>query len=393
MKIPEEFEDSYVKEVLYNTSLKDLEDEEWKLIEGFENYAISNYGRVKSRERFVPLPTGHDYKLLPELVMKLIFAKQFNGYLNSSSYHVFCTLSLDGKKYRKSIARLVYYHFIERFDLNNRRISIISGDGNGLNVHFSNLLKVSVSETRSRTFTNNRARNRHVIYQQPVNQYTVEGKLVSSFNNIYEAAEQIGQSAESIMNVIHKEFLTAGGFRWFLQSYIPEKADFILSDQGDIKSDMFNVSLWKKLGKPSVDRKNPPACMNMSLQDLPEEKWKPVPGFDKRFLISDKGRVKRTAGWTVVGRRIFLKEQILAQFIHTDGTHQSLYTILNYKGKKTAITIAKLLFYCYVKEFDIFGKAFLIINNSDPFWNLDYSKLSLHSIHSVLKRKINKRIS
>lgn len=125
MKIPEEFEDEYVKEVLYNTSLRNMQDEEWKLIEGFENYAISNYGRVKSRERIVPLPTGHDYQL-SELVMKLIFAKQFNGYLNSSSYHAYCTLSLDGKKYRKSIARLVYYHFIERFDLNNRRISIIS---------------------------------------------------------------------------------------------------------------------------------------------------------------------------------------------------------------------------------------------------------------------------
>lgn len=128
--------------------------------------------------------------------------------------------------------------------------------------------------------------------------------------------------------------------------------------------------------------------MNKSLQDLPEEEWKPIPGFDERFLISDKGRVKRTGGWTVVGRRVFLKEQILAQFIHTDRTHQSLYTILNYKGKKTAITITKLLYYCFVKEFDIFGKALLVVNNNDPFWNLEHSKLSLHSIHAVLKRKI-----
>lgn len=154
------------------------------------------------------------------------------------------------------------------------------------------------------------------------------------------------------------------------------------------KPDVLNVSLWKKLGKPSVDHKKPPACMNMSLQDLPDEGWKPIPGFDERFLISDKGRVKRTEGWTVAGRRIFLKEQILAQFVHTDGTHQSLYTILNYKGKKTAITISKLLFYCFVREFDIFGKTFFVINNNDPFWNLDHSKLSLHSIHSVLKGKI-----
>ncbi len=387
MRLPEEFEDEYVKEVLYSTSLRNLQNEEWKLIEGFENYAISNYGRLKSRERFVSLPTGHDWKL-PELIMKLIFVKQSNAYLKSNSYNVHCTLSLEGKKYRKSVARLVYYHFNERFDLNDRRIAIISKDGNGLHVHSCNLLKVSASERSLRIFTGNRARNRHVIYQQPVNQYTVEGKLVSSFDSIYEAAKQIGQSAESIMDVIHKEFLTAGGFRWFLHSYIPEKADFKVSGQGDSKPDVLNVSLWKKLGKPSVDHKKPPACMNMSLQDLPDEGWKPIPGFDERFLISDKGRVKRTEGWTVAGRRIFLKEQILAQFVHIDGTHQSLYTILNYKGKKTAITISKLLFYCYVREFDIFGKTFFVINNNDPFWNLDHSKLSLHSIHSVLKGKI-----
>ncbi|MGE8537062.1 MAG: hypothetical protein ACN6OJ_20970 [Chryseobacterium sp.] len=42
MKLPSEFEDQYVKEVLYNTSLRDLQDEEWKPIVNYENY-ISNY--------------------------------------------------------------------------------------------------------------------------------------------------------------------------------------------------------------------------------------------------------------------------------------------------------------------------------------------------------------
>jgi hypothetical protein len=56
MKLPREFEDQYVKEVLYNTSLTDLPDEEWKLIDDFENYAISNYGRLKSLERWTFLP-------------------------------------------------------------------------------------------------------------------------------------------------------------------------------------------------------------------------------------------------------------------------------------------------------------------------------------------------
>ncbi|MBD3906395.1 NUMOD4 domain-containing protein [Chryseobacterium sp. Ch-15] len=387
MKVPAEFEDEYVKDVLYNTSLRDLQDEEWKLIEGFENYAISNYGRIKSRERFVPLPTGQDWKL-SERIMKLIFVKQVNAYLTSCSYNVHCTLSLDGKKYRKSVARLVYHHFVEKFDMNDRLIVIISNDDNGLHVNFGNLLKISVREKRLKTFYNNRARNRNVIYQQPVKQYTVDGKLMASFDSIYEAADQIRQSAESIMNVIQREFLTAGGFRWFLQTYTPDKTDFAVSSQPDTIPDILNTSLWQKLGRPNIDIENPPACMNMSLQDLPEEEWKSVPGYDNRFLISSKGRIKRTSGWTASGRKIFLKEQILAQYIDTKGPYQSLFTILNYKGKKRFITISKFLFYCFVKEFDMSGKTLCVVNNNDPFWKLNLSKLSLHSIHSVLK-KIN----
>ncbi|GEJ43572.1 NUMOD4 domain-containing protein [Chryseobacterium sp. ON_d1] len=91
MKLPPEFEDQYVKEVLYNTSLKNLPNEEWKPIENYENYMISNYGRVKSLERFVPLPSGKEWKM-PELIMKLIFVKHSNRYLQNYNYSVHCTL-------------------------------------------------------------------------------------------------------------------------------------------------------------------------------------------------------------------------------------------------------------------------------------------------------------
>ncbi|SDQ82168.1 NUMOD4 motif-containing protein [Chryseobacterium soldanellicola] len=110
MKMPIELEDQYVKEVLYNTSLENLPYEEWKPIEGFENYAISNYGRLKSLERQSTSLFGRE-RMMPEKVMKLIFVKRFNKYLQTSFYNVHCTLSSEGEKYRKSIARLVYYHF------------------------------------------------------------------------------------------------------------------------------------------------------------------------------------------------------------------------------------------------------------------------------------------
>ncbi|RMZ61321.1 hypothetical protein D1632_00475 [Chryseobacterium nematophagum] len=67
MKLPTELDDEYINTVLSNLSLKDLPDEQWKLIEGFDNYAISSYGRVKSRERLVPLPNGGEQKILAKI--------------------------------------------------------------------------------------------------------------------------------------------------------------------------------------------------------------------------------------------------------------------------------------------------------------------------------------
>ena len=129
--------------------------------------------------------------------------------------------------------------------------------------------------------------------------------------------------------------------------------------------------------------------MNLYLKDLPEERWKLIPGFDDRFCISDKGRVKRLSGWTSKGRKIFLKEQILSQYMNVNNdTSSSLYCLLRHNQKNVRISIVKLLYYCFVSEFDLYDKRLLVINKNKPFWNTKLSKLTLSSIHSVLKRTI-----
>ncbi|UKB82347.1 hypothetical protein LF887_15185 [Chryseobacterium sp. MEBOG06] len=387
MKLPIELETQYVKDVLYNTSLKDLPEEVWKLIEGFENYAVSNYGRVKSLERLTLISNGRPGKIEPELIMKLIFVKQFNNYLKSNIYNVHCGLSLYGQKYRKSVARLVYYHFVEKFDVSDRTIAIVSKDDNGLHVHSGNLEKISARERSAKIYQKNRARNRDVIYQQPVSQYSVEGELICNFESMYAAKKALDIGCESIMDVINKEFLTAGGFRWFLQSYIPKKEDFIVITKSKISDRRLNTSLWEKLGKPPIDESNPPACMNLSLEDLPGEYWKPIPGFEARFAISNKGRIKRLSGWTSIGRKIFLKEHILSQIMGPSGhTTYLFYCLLRENGKNKSVTVTRLLYYCFVKEFDLHSRTLVVVNQNEPFWNIDLSKLSLQPIYSVLKR-------
>ncbi|WP_449400979.1 NUMOD4 domain-containing protein [Chryseobacterium wanjuense] len=130
MKLPTESGDEYVNRVLSNFSLEDLPGEKWKLIEGFENYAISNYGRVKSLERWVSTPNGGEQKILDRIMKPQAF-KYFNKHLKAHFYNVKCNLSIDGKTYGRSTARLVHYHFVEKFDMDD--------------LHFEYLLKMKIA--------------------------------------------------------------------------------------------------------------------------------------------------------------------------------------------------------------------------------------------------------
>lgn len=77
-------------------------------------------------------------------------------------------------------------------------------------------------------FRQNRARNVHVDYLQAVIQYTVEGEFIAHFESIYEVEEKLGIACESIMDVINKNILTSGTFRWFLRDNPPKKEEFYM---------------------------------------------------------------------------------------------------------------------------------------------------------------------
>ncbi|RXM37771.1 hypothetical protein BOQ62_20800 [Chryseobacterium sp. CH21] len=225
MNLFHEIEDKYLKNVLYNKSLKDLPDEKWKTIEGFENYEISNYGRVKSCERLFRSPLGHEYKLATR-ILKPIYSKNFNIYQQSYTYNFQCKLSQEGKSQTKSLGRLVYYHFVEKFDMDDRTVVIVAKDNNRFHMHCRNLEKISVREESLRIYRSDRAKNINALYSQPVSQYDVNGLLIAQYESIYSAERKLGISCERIMHVINKVFLTAGSFRWFLLSSPPVEEDF-----------------------------------------------------------------------------------------------------------------------------------------------------------------------
>lgn len=387
MKLPHELEDQYVKEVLYNHSLENLPDEKWKSIEGFENYEISSYGRVKSLSRLSHISLGVEH-WLSEKIKKLLFTKQYNNYLKAYVYNVNCGLSLEGHKYTRSVARLVYYHFVEKFDIEDRSFIISYKDNNVFNKHSSNLKKISVKQKRLDTYRHDRSKNVHVDYIKPVSQYTVEGEFIASFESIYAVEEKLGIACESILDVINKIILTSGTFRWFLRDHPPKKEDFYMVKTSDFLNGLLNKYLWEKLGKPKIDKDNPPALMNLSLKDLPGEYWVPIPSFESRYVLSNKGRLKRLSGWISNGRVMFLQEKILSQklIINSEKTY-SLSCTLNNEGKYVHVVTSKLLYCCFVEKFDLTDRNLMVVNESDPLWNIDISKLSLHPANYVLKEK------
>jgi hypothetical protein len=387
MKIPAHLEDPYVKEVLYNTSLEDLPGEKWKEIENFGNYKISNYGRIKSLERWVILSNGREQKR-PELIMKLTFQPFFNNHLHRKFYNIHCSLASEGKKYHRSVPRLVYYHFIEKFDLDDDSIVISYKDDNRFHIHSRNLEKLSVSQAHFKRFRTDRAKNHRSDYSQAVSQYTVEGELVNTFESINQAKDILGIGCRNIFTVISKKGLTAGGFRWFLKDYSPTKEDFIPETKEE-PDRLLNRALWEKLGRPPIDEMNPPACMNISLKDLPGEKWKPLKGLERQFAISNKGRIKRLNSWTQATGKTFLREHIVSLLLDVQPKNKSyyIYARLNHNGKRPRITVTRLLYYSFVEPFDMEDKTLFVVNGNEHQWNLDIAKLSLQSIHSVFNNK------
>lgn len=115
---------------------KDLKNEEWKEVLGYENYYVSNMGRIKK------------------------YIKSYDSYMaikphiNISSQRQYVKL----KDNNLSIARLVGFAFINEYSERNNTIDHIDGDF--INNKASNLEWVSQSENNKRAYVNGRAINK-----------------------------------------------------------------------------------------------------------------------------------------------------------------------------------------------------------------------------------------
>ena len=119
--------------------MANFENEIWKETHLSENYLVSNYGRVKSKERKVPCRTG--FRLKKEHILTPC---EHHGY-----YHV--GFKINGKHVNPLVHQLVMYAFNEIRKYPEWEIDHING--NSLDNRFENLEYVSSSENTKRAYS------------------------------------------------------------------------------------------------------------------------------------------------------------------------------------------------------------------------------------------------
>lgn len=166
------------------TDFNDLEGEEWRPVEGFPSYLVSNKGRVISKR-------GHTTKLLRQAI-------------NPNGYNVVSLAEGEkygqGKQYTKQVHRLVNEAFNGKAPDESYQTDHI--DTNPLNNVPSNLRWVTAKENSNNPLTklHRDAARPRIVEKTSMSVYVYDEdlKLVSAFTSTAEAARQTNQSQGNI---------------------------------------------------------------------------------------------------------------------------------------------------------------------------------------------------
>lgn len=182
-------------------NINDLPSEKWKDITGYEGlYQISNYGRVKSLERYIKAnkncPKGRKVK------SKIL--KQTSSICNRYLFVNLC--NKEGDKKSTNVHRLVALAFIPN---PNKYPVVMHKDDNKLNNKVTNLLWGTYSENIQSSYDNGlNKRNRYVV------QYTKDNKFIKEYSSITNASKENNLLVTSIANCLSNRAKTSGGYIW-----------------------------------------------------------------------------------------------------------------------------------------------------------------------------------
>lgn len=124
---------------------------------------------------------------------------------------------------------------------------------------------------------------------------------------------------------------------------------------------------------------------NLSLNDIKGEKWKDIPEFTDYYQLSNFGRVRALERWVErsVKGDMLLKELILKQSInkslnpYTGKFNKSLAVSLCRNAKKTAVVMSRMVYYLFVRKFNLDDPTLVIISKDGDNLNMNYKNLTL----------------
>jgi len=213
----------------------DIDGEIWKDIPGLEEYGmISNLGRVK-RLAFESVNELGRVTLLEERIQTQKIQRYFNIFKQDYKVLLQTRIQVEKVCHSISVGRIVYYCFVEKFELSDRSLYVSYKDGNGLNVSPDNLFLTDLSGLQQHIMKAGRKdlhfghseENQKVFTQlgrevniKQVSQYDMDGKFVATYESMATAANALGITISAISAVVRRTqgVLTAGGFIWRLGS-------------------------------------------------------------------------------------------------------------------------------------------------------------------------------
>jgi hypothetical protein len=216
-----------------NKTSNNLPRERWRPIPGLEEtHEVSNYGRVRSLDKWIHPPGKNPY-IREGHLMSPHPTMAANHFTKDFTYHVGISIQTKEGYFSFSIRRLVYHCFVEPIQLHdghNPAYVILPKDGNGLNTHYKNLIKSSRQDKQKGLFENNRTvssltwltqEQRRAMWEkgahkigQRIQQYDRTGQGIASFRSPGVASTTTGIRLSTICNAAKGRILTAGGYLW-----------------------------------------------------------------------------------------------------------------------------------------------------------------------------------
>ena len=213
-----------------NRMIESMPGEEWKELPGMDGYFfISNFGRMKRLYHTIQLRNGASLPQ-PEKIIK-----PFNqrGYNKSIGDYIPCLtgcITIARKRHYFTIVRMVYYCFVEQFDLYDRSITILTRDRNNFHITPANLIRATVQEKLQRVGTRRQLSNHYhklseevrikirdkmmLATQKLVSQYNMAGKKIATYISATQASRTTGIHINSISQIANGKGISAGGYVW-----------------------------------------------------------------------------------------------------------------------------------------------------------------------------------